>query len=246
MSGQIGPRGLDGEDGQSGGSGVSGSSGGSGTSGASGGSGTSGTGGSAGASGTSGQTGGTGTSGTSGSAAQQSGTSGTPGTPGGTSGTSGAQGPRGLDGEDGTDGQDGLGYKQTVAISSNTLTVDYNLGRIVYVSLTANINTLTINNWPASGIFGKLSLRFTADGTQRTITYPAAAKWGRRDDASAAADERTSALDPPLLRGRPHDDRWVLRSSKQLLTGCNTTTSLRTALTSTKASCAPILQSLGH
>lgn len=66
---------------------------------------------------------------------------------------------------------------QSVSISSGTLTIDYNAGNVAYVSLNANITTLTISNWPSSGTFGRLSVRFQADGTARSITWPAAVKW---------------------------------------------------------------------
>ena len=71
-------------------------------------------------------------------------------------------------------------YKETKtapAISANTLTLDYSLGTHFGVSLNANITTLTISNLPASGKAGLFTVAFTADGTLRTITWPAAVKW---------------------------------------------------------------------
>lgn len=72
-------------------------------------------------------------------------------------------------------------YTETVAvisISSNTLTVNLNTCNLFTCSLNANITTLAISNTPAtSGIAIGFSLAFTADGTARTVTWPASVKW---------------------------------------------------------------------
>jgi hypothetical protein len=66
-------------------------------------------------------------------------------------------------------------------ISSSTLTVDLSAGSVFSVSLNANITTLTISNAPsaASGTSHAMTftLALTADGTQRTIVWPASIKW---------------------------------------------------------------------
>jgi hypothetical protein len=67
--------------------------------------------------------------------------------------------------------------KTAPTISSNTLTLDYSTGTNFAVALNANITTLTISNLPASGKAGAFTVAFTADGTARTITWPAAVKW---------------------------------------------------------------------
>lgn len=74
------------------------------------------------------------------------------------------------------------GYcKKVVAISTNTLTLDLERGiwpELVFtVSLNANISTFNINNPPASGAPYFFEVALTADGTQRTITYPASFKF---------------------------------------------------------------------
>lgn len=94
-----------------------------------------------------------------------------------------------LAGTDGTDGEDGLGTKQDVSISSGTLTIDYSAGRVAYVNLNANITSIVITNWPTTGTLGKLSIRFTADGTARTIAWPAATDW---DGGTAPTPPSTS------------------------------------------------------
>jgi len=72
-------------------------------------------------------------------------------------------------------------YSETVSsptISSGTLTLNLETSNIFTVSLNAAITTLTISNPPASGSGGSFTLIFTADGTARAVTWPAAIKWG--------------------------------------------------------------------
>lgn len=74
-------------------------------------------------------------------------------------------------------------------ISSGTLTLDLSGSNFFAVSLNANITTLTISNPPSSGRIGQFTLELTGDGTQRTITWPAAVKW---DGAVAPTPTATS------------------------------------------------------
>jgi hypothetical protein len=57
------------------------------------------------------------------------------------------------------------------------LTLNAAGGNVFAVSLNANISTLSFSNIPASGEAYGLTLIFTADGTARTVTWPAAVKW---------------------------------------------------------------------
>jgi hypothetical protein len=65
----------------------------------------------------------------------------------------------------------------TVAISTNTLTLDLNTASLFDVSLNANITTLTLSNVQSSGLTSSFALVFTADGTARTVTWPASFDW---------------------------------------------------------------------
>lgn len=59
-----------------------------------------------------------------------------------------------------------------------TVTIDMEDGNHVTMTLTGNISTLTINNPPASGSLGILTLEIKQDGTGgRTFTWPSAVKW---------------------------------------------------------------------
>lgn len=71
-------------------------------------------------------------------------------------------------------------YSETVSsptISAGTLTLNLETSNIFTVSLNAAITTLTISNPPASGSGGSFTLIFTADGTARSVTWPASIKW---------------------------------------------------------------------
>ena len=71
-------------------------------------------------------------------------------------------------------------YSETVSsptISAGTLTLNLETSNIFTVSLNAAITTLTISNPPASGSGGSFTLIFTADGTPRSVTWPASIKW---------------------------------------------------------------------
>lgn len=71
-------------------------------------------------------------------------------------------------------------YSETVSsptISAGTLTLNLETSNIFTVTLNAAITTLTISNPPASGSGGSFTLIFTADGTPRSITWPASIKW---------------------------------------------------------------------
>lgn len=66
----------------------------------------------------------------------------------------------------------------SISIINNALTIDLINGNLFTCSLNANITTLTISNTPAtSGVAIGFSLAFTADGTLRTVTWPASIKW---------------------------------------------------------------------
>jgi hypothetical protein len=71
-------------------------------------------------------------------------------------------------------------YSETISsptISAGTLTLNLETSNIFTVSLNAAITTLTISNPPASGSGGSFTLIFTADGTPRSVTWPASIKW---------------------------------------------------------------------
>lgn len=63
-------------------------------------------------------------------------------------------------------------------IASNALTLDLSLAQVFNVALTDNITTLTISNTPADANTATgFTLIFTADGTARSVTWPASITW---------------------------------------------------------------------
>lgn len=67
--------------------------------------------------------------------------------------------------------------KTSPSISAGALTLDCSAGSVFTVSLNGNITTLTLSNAPVAGFGYTMLLQFTADGTARTVTWPASVKW---------------------------------------------------------------------
>lgn len=57
-------------------------------------------------------------------------------------------------------------------------TIDYSAGNVHELTLTGDVSALTINNWPAAGNEGRLTLYINQDSTPRTIAWEAAINWG--------------------------------------------------------------------
>ena len=63
-------------------------------------------------------------------------------------------------------------------ISAGALTLNLSTAQTFLVSLNANITSITISNVPSdSNVLVGFTLILTADGTVRTITWPASFKW---------------------------------------------------------------------
>lgn len=68
------------------------------------------------------------------------------------------------------------------SISTGTLVLDLSVSRVFTVSFNASVTTLTISNTPATASMSQnFTLILTADGTARTITWPASVKWANND-----------------------------------------------------------------
>ena len=64
----------------------------------------------------------------------------------------------------------------SAAISTGTLTLDVSTAGIFYVSLNADVTTLTISNTQSTGA-SAFTLVFTADGTPRSVTWGGSILW---------------------------------------------------------------------
>jgi len=62
-------------------------------------------------------------------------------------------------------------------ISANTLTLNLSNSTVFQVSLNSNITTLTLSNVRTSGSTSSFILVFVADGTARSVTWPASFRW---------------------------------------------------------------------
>jgi len=63
------------------------------------------------------------------------------------------------------------------SFTAGVMTLDCNSANVFTCALTGNVTTLTINNIPTSGKAIGITLILTADGTQRTISWPASFLW---------------------------------------------------------------------
>lgn len=64
------------------------------------------------------------------------------------------------------------GLKKVAASSSaGTLTLDYSAGPVFSTTLSENVTTLTLSNWPASGTEGTIRWYMTQDTTARTVAF---------------------------------------------------------------------------
>ena len=62
-------------------------------------------------------------------------------------------------------------------ISAGTLTLDLNSATVFDVALNGNITSLILSNVQSSGRSSSFILILTADGTARSVTWPASFKW---------------------------------------------------------------------
>ncbi len=65
----------------------------------------------------------------------------------------------------------------SAAISAGAVTLNLASGGLFYTSLNANITSITISTPAASGLVSSFTWELIADGTARSITWPASVKW---------------------------------------------------------------------
>lgn len=57
------------------------------------------------------------------------------------------------------------------------MSIDLSLSNNFFVNLIFDVAVVSINNVPTTGKVVSFTIKFTADGTLRTITWPASVKW---------------------------------------------------------------------
>lgn len=81
------------------------------------------------------------------------------------------------------------------SFTSGTLTLDCNSANVFTHALTADVTTVTIDNIPISGLAIGITLILEADGTQRTITWPASFLWsGNSPPTITATNAKKDAI----------------------------------------------------
>lgn len=67
--------------------------------------------------------------------------------------------------------------ESSLTIAANAITIDCNAATVFYIVLNSNITTITFSNVPVAGRAFSIVLSIEADGTPRTISWPASVKW---------------------------------------------------------------------
>jgi hypothetical protein len=67
--------------------------------------------------------------------------------------------------------------KTAPAIAGGVLTLNATTGNVFAISLNSNISTITMSGAPAGGTAYGMTVAFTADGTARSIAWPASFRW---------------------------------------------------------------------
>jgi hypothetical protein len=98
---------------------------------------------------------------------------------------------------------------QNVTASGSSLNVNMALGWYVNLTLSANVSTFTVSNWPASGQLAKLQLRINNTGSFNISAWPGTTIWPN----SAAPTITPNGIDSIMLvstNGGTNFDGYVL------------------------------------
>ena len=66
---------------------------------------------------------------------------------------------------------------QNVTALSSSLSIDMSKGWIVNLTLSANVTSFSVTNWPSSGVGGKLFLNITNAGSYNITVWPGTTHW---------------------------------------------------------------------
>jgi hypothetical protein len=90
--------------------------------------------------------------------------------------------------------------KQAATASSATLNIDMNSGWDVALTLSANVTTLTVSNWPATGTAGRLTLEIASTGSYNISDWPGTTIW-------------SGGIAPTITSGNGKKDTVILTSN---------------------------------
>ena len=85
--------------------------------------------------------------------------------------------------------------KTAPAITAGTLTLDLHTANFFVVALGANITTMTVSNYAATGTASSFTLITRADGTPRTIVYPVTTVWINNGGAAPTPSSTSGKCD---------------------------------------------------
>ena len=90
---------------------------------------------------------------------------------------------------------------QNVTASSSTLAIDMSKGWTVNLTLNASVTAVTVSNWPAAGVTGKLALNITNGGSYTLSGWPGTTVW-------------TFGIPPTVTAGAGANDAILLISNQ--------------------------------
>jgi hypothetical protein len=108
----------------------------------------------------------------------------------------GAQGEVGPEGPPGPEG-DPWSKPIEVGTTSGSVTISYTPGKVVRLTLGANVTSFTITNWPTPNTLGRLLLEIYYAGSYGINSWPAAVRWPA--DAVPALSSEAGKSDSILL-----------------------------------------------
>jgi hypothetical protein len=108
----------------------------------------------------------------------------------------GAQGDPGPAGPQGPEG-DPWSKPVDVASTSGSVTIAYTPGKVVRMTLGANVTSFTITNWPANNTLGRILLELYYAGSYGITNWPGAVRWP--SDAVPALSSTPGKSDTVLL-----------------------------------------------
>lgn len=109
------------------------------------------------------------------------------------------QGAQGAEGPEGPPGPEGDPWSKPVdlATTSGTVVINYTPGKVVRMTLGANVTSFTINNWPTANTLGRILLEIYYAGSYGINNWPAAVRWP--SDAVPALSSTPGKSDTVLL-----------------------------------------------
>jgi hypothetical protein len=95
---------------------------------------------------------------------------------------------------------------QNITASTSTLTIDMSAGWNVNLTLSANVTSVVVNNWPATGILGKLTIEVNSTGAYNITGWPSGLVW-------------VLGIAPTVTSGNGKKDTYIITSGNGASSG---------------------------